>query len=88
MHLKNILSFSAFFFILLGTSSDLTLMWSAHISSITSGLGVCESTLSHLSTSEKSFGVGWGKIVDFIAATGFVTNMNNTNHFQVSLAEL
>ena len=58
-------------------------MWSAHIESITLSLPMYENRLTYFSEPEQKFGVGWGHLVGFIAATRFSTNLNDTSKNQV-----
>ncbi|XP_041043325.1 protein LEG1 homolog [Carcharodon carcharias] len=45
------------------------------------------SKLTYVSVPEAQFGVSWGNAVEFIAATHFPTNFNQTNIFQVYLPQ-
>ncbi|XP_063299236.1 protein LEG1 homolog [Pelobates fuscus] len=60
-------------------------MWKAHVESIKSGLTKCSKRLNYLSTQERTFGRSWATAVEFIAATQFSTDFENTNTFQVYL---
>ena len=60
----------------------LGLMWDAHLSSIHSVAGEFEPVLVNYSTPEKTFGKGWGHIVDYLGASRFNTNLTNTDMYQ------
>ncbi|GCB70721.1 protein LEG1 homolog [Scyliorhinus torazame] len=62
-------------------------MWTAHVSSIKAALQKFSERLTYISTPEAQFGISWGNAVDFIAATHFPTNFNQTNIFQVYLPQ-
>ncbi|XP_009997418.1 PREDICTED: UPF0762 protein C6orf58 homolog [Chaetura pelagica] len=63
----------------------LRLMWRAHVSSIAYALPKFKDRLKYFSDPEANFGVDWANAVDFIAATHFSTDLQNTNHFQAFL---
>ncbi|NXY40850.1 LEG1H protein, partial [Ceuthmochares aereus] len=65
----------------------LHLMWKAHVSSIAYALPKFQDSLKYLSDPEANFGEDWANAVDFIAATHFSTDLQNTNNFQVFLPQ-
>ncbi|KFO77651.1 UPF0762 protein C6orf58, partial [Cuculus canorus] len=65
----------------------LQLMWKAHVSSIAYALPKFQDSLKYLSDPEANFGEDWANAVDFIAATHFYTDLQNTNNFQVFLPQ-
>ncbi|XP_069743067.1 protein LEG1 homolog isoform X2 [Narcine bancroftii] len=62
-------------------------MWRAHVASIEAALPKFSDRLAFISASEAQFGVSWANGVEFIAATHFPTNFNQTNSFQVFLPQ-
>ncbi|NWR72075.1 LEG1H protein, partial [Centropus unirufus] len=65
----------------------LRLMWKAHVTSIAYALPKFQDSLKYLSDPEANFGEDWANGVDFIAATHFPTDLQNTNNFQVFLPQ-
>ncbi|XP_063775414.1 protein LEG1 homolog [Pseudophryne corroboree] len=63
----------------------LSYMWKAHVESINAALPRCSKRLSYLSAPERKFGLDWATAVEFIAATNFPTDLQNTNEFQAFL---
>ncbi|XP_064623017.1 protein LEG1 homolog [Lineus longissimus] len=61
----------------------LEFMWAAHVTSIEDGLVRSAPSLGFMSEPEQKFGQDWGSMVEFIAATHFQTNFNQTNVFQL-----
>uniref|UniRef100_UPI00398E34F3 liver-enriched gene 1, tandem duplicate 1 n=1 Tax=Pristiophorus japonicus TaxID=55135 RepID=UPI00398E34F3 len=62
-------------------------MWIAHVASIEAALTKFSERLRYISAPEAQFGVSWGSAVEFIAATHFHTNFNQTNIFQAYLPQ-
>ncbi|XP_070532703.1 protein LEG1 homolog [Ptychodera flava] len=62
--------------------SLLGLMWQAHTSSLHSVIDEFYPVLQNYSSQEKMFGIGWGHLVDYMAASHFNTNLTNTYMFQ------
>ncbi len=60
-------------------------MWLGHVHSIHKGLELFRNEANNLSHPERNFGDGWAMIVEFIAATLFLTDLNGTSIFQVSI---
>ncbi|NWX17993.1 LEG1H protein, partial [Aegotheles bennettii] len=65
----------------------LGLLWRAHTSSIAYALPKFQDRLKYLSDPEGIFGEDWANAVDFIAATYFSTDLQNTNHLQAFLPQ-
>ncbi|NWH64817.1 LEG1H protein, partial [Geococcyx californianus] len=65
----------------------LGLMWKAHVTSLAYALPRFQDSLKYLSGPEASFGKDWADAVDFIAATHFSTDLQNTNNFQAFLPQ-
>ncbi|NWX39335.1 LEG1H protein, partial [Steatornis caripensis] len=65
----------------------LNLMWRAHVASIAYALPKFQDSLKYLSDPEANFGEDWANAVDFIAATHFSTDLENTNNFQAFLPQ-
>ncbi|NXJ15558.1 LEG1H protein, partial [Odontophorus gujanensis] len=62
-------------------------MWKAHVASIAYALPKFQDSLKYLSDPEANFGEDWANAVDFIAATHFSTDLQNTNKFQAFLPQ-
>ncbi|XP_067839901.1 protein LEG1 homolog [Heptranchias perlo] len=62
-------------------------VWKAHVASIEAALPKFSERLTYISAPEAQFGISWGNAVEFIAATHFPTNFNQTNVFQVYLPQ-
>ncbi|XP_067884666.1 liver-enriched gene 1, tandem duplicate 1 [Heterodontus francisci] len=62
-------------------------IWIAHVASIKAALPKFSERLKYISAPEAQFGVSWGSAVEFIAASHFPTNFNQTNTFQVYLPQ-
>ncbi|NXI63751.1 LEG1H protein, partial [Anseranas semipalmata] len=62
-------------------------MWKAHVASIAYALPKFQDSLKYLSDPEANFGEDWANAVDFIAATHFSTDFQNTNNFQAFLPQ-
>ncbi|XP_062898061.1 protein LEG1 homolog [Mobula hypostoma] len=60
-------------------------LWIAHVASIEAALPKFSDRLADISAPEAEFGVSWANAVEFIAATHFPTNFNQTNTFQAFL---
>ncbi|XP_068727384.1 protein LEG1 homolog [Montipora capricornis] len=60
-------------------------MWKAHTTSLQNALPLFTEETKLLSIPERKFGEGWALLVEFIAATHYQTNHNNTADFQVAL---
>ncbi|NWS67180.1 LEG1H protein, partial [Crotophaga sulcirostris] len=65
----------------------LGLLWKAHVTSIAYALSKFQDSLKYLSGPEANFGEDWANAVDFIAATHFSTDLQNTNDFQAFLPQ-
>lgn len=65
--------------------ATVAVMWKAHTTSIQHALPLFTDEVNLLSKPERKFGEGWALLVDFIAATHFQTNLNNTADQQISL---
>ncbi|NXG58140.1 LEG1H protein, partial [Hemiprocne comata] len=63
----------------------LGLMWRAHVSSIAYALPKFQDRLKYFPDPEADFSEDWANAVDFIAATHFSTDSQNTNNFQALL---
>jgi len=61
------------------------LLWKAHTTSILRAQPLFTQEVNLLSLPERKFGVGWALLVEFIAATHFQTNFNNTAEQQIAL---
>lgn len=67
----------------LPVAQALQLLWEGHRASLHEGMPFAEPLLAHLpSGPERDFGVGWGHLVDFVAAMQVDCNFNQTNHLQ------
>ena len=61
----------------------LELLWRAHAASLHDGLPLMSYLLDHLpSARERSFGLQWANLVDFIAALRYDVDFNHTNFLQ------
>jgi len=65
--------------------ATVALMWKAHTTSLLNALPLFTKEVNLLSVPERKFGVGWALLVEFIAATHFQTNLNNTAAQQIAL---
>ncbi|KAL9951971.1 hypothetical protein ACROYT_G044734 [Oculina patagonica] len=65
--------------------ATVALMWKAHTTSILRAQPLFTEEVSLLSLPERKFGVGWALLVEFIAATHFRTDLNNTGEQQMAL---
>ncbi|XP_029452841.1 protein LEG1 homolog [Rhinatrema bivittatum] len=57
-------------------------MWMAHEASIAVANPKCQKRLSYLSDPEQYFDKSWATTVEYIAATHFLTDFQNSNNFQ------
>ncbi|KAG8444253.1 hypothetical protein GDO86_009438, partial [Hymenochirus boettgeri] len=60
-------------------------MWKAHTMSNSISIPMCEKRLNYISAPESKFAKDWVLGVEFIAATKFITDFENTNEYQVFL---
>ncbi|XP_065257635.1 protein LEG1 homolog [Emys orbicularis] len=60
-------------------------LWEAHVASIAYAVPKFRNSLKYVSGPEASFGENWANAVDFIAATHFSADLQNTNYFQAFL---
>ncbi|XP_025925929.1 protein LEG1 homolog [Apteryx rowi] len=65
----------------------LSFMWKGHMASLAYALPRFQDSLKYLSDPEANFGEDWASGVDFIAATHFSTDLQNTKKFQALLPQ-